>query len=183
MEYAKEGESSATPVLPSQRRHDTERMMGSRLGINLTTGLAFAAVPALALALFGPSAWQAVAKAPAVGAVPTNPRAATVEQRTAALPTWQETFNPTPAQVAELNAFYKQQQLQYQQTFQMQSAQSLAFLKSHYVGNRLATYLHLLYKNQTINNVNFTSYRRALVNSLYQNGVVSSTPYTFRPLI
>jgi hypothetical protein len=140
-------------------------------------------VAVLAFACFGPSAWQACS----AGFIPmTSVVERSAEAKPAAALTlrdWHETYNPTNAQVAQLDTFFVQQRNQYIQTFNNQTALALAYFHSHYIGQRLDTYLHLLYKNQELNNIAFTSYRLSLVNSLFVNGVVSSTPYTFYNLL
>jgi len=143
------------------------------------------AVAALALAQFAPGAWHACVRGssgPAAAAAAT-PAPLDATDAAAVLDRWEDTYNPTRAQVRQLNAFYKKQQAQYLKAYASATAKALAHINSHYKGTWREVYLRLLHKNQTINNVDFRSYRRFLLNQLYVHGVAPSSPYTFHPLL
>jgi len=147
------------------------------------------AVPVLALGVFAPRSWQASASAAPVGEAALAARPATLapavslEETPLELNDWADTFNPSAAQVAALNAGLASDRAKYVPDRNVRYNALRAQYKSRYHGARLQSYLILAYKNLSIENINFQQFEYKKINALYQGGVVSASQYQFVALM
>jgi len=145
------------------------------------------AVPPLVLGIFGPRLSQSFAaevspvretafsQSPlAELKLPSSPA-----ETAADLDSWVDTFNPSPEQVQQLNANLASQYAAYKVERAARVMRLERSYRAKYHGARLQTYLILLYKNLTIENINFVKFQYQEIVSLYRDGFVSSSPYRF----
>jgi len=96
------------------------------------------------------------------------------------LDTWEDTFNPTPEQVQQLNTNLANEYQQYKLQRALRVQRLAKIYHAKYRGTRLQTYLILLYKNLTIENINFIKYQYLQIIGLYRDGFIQSSPSPYR---
>jgi len=146
------------------------------------------AVPPLVLGIFSPRLSQcfaaevspvretALRQAPlAQLKVESSPAEAAAE-----LDSWVDTFNPTPEQVAQLNANLAAEFQKYKIERANRFLRLLRIYDAKYRGERRHTYHILLYKNLTIENISFIKYQYLQIIALYRDGFIQASPSPYR---